>query len=206
MDSLRLEVSNYGIDIICIAETWFNSNSGNAEINGYKLYRCDRETSRGGGVCVYVKDTILSSESQLIEAYESFEAIWLDIKVENERLLVGCVYRSPSCPLDSGADFRSCFGCIDKARKDNVIDGLLIIGDFNFPTIQWDETGAAHICRTEEEADYDVAKSDSLFVDAVYDNYFHQFLHIPTFQMEPGVTTSVLDLVLSESDIFYLPP
>ena len=54
--------SNEYPNIISLTETWVDTSSKHllAEINipGYNLHKYDRKGKRGGGVAIYIKDTI----------------------------------------------------------------------------------------------------------------------------------------------------
>lgn len=41
--------------IICLSETWFNVNCV-CNLSGYKLFYKNRETTRGGGVAIYIRN------------------------------------------------------------------------------------------------------------------------------------------------------
>jgi hypothetical protein len=49
-----------------IVETWFNNKRLDSDfnLNGFILFRRDRMRSKGGGLCVYVRDSISSSVDQ----------------------------------------------------------------------------------------------------------------------------------------------
>ena len=60
-----------------ITESWANNDITNAELGleGYVMFRKDRIGRRGGGVLLYVKDTIPAYEVQLQEKADCNEAI-----------------------------------------------------------------------------------------------------------------------------------
>ena len=63
----------------------------------YNLYRKDRVNFRhGGGVCIYIKNcykTYEVLESDLGFTDTSIETVWCGCIINNEKLLVGCIYR-----------------------------------------------------------------------------------------------------------------
>jgi hypothetical protein len=83
-------------DVVCITETWFKAES-DVNINGYNIFRLDRVT-HGGGVCIYIKNTIMSNESNVARLNET------DIEqisnrygcFDKQKLLIGCIYRPPN--------------------------------------------------------------------------------------------------------------
>ena len=57
---LNIMVDDIKSDIIGITESWANNDITNAELGleGYVMFRKDRIGRRGGGVLLYIKDTI----------------------------------------------------------------------------------------------------------------------------------------------------
>jgi len=100
IDEFRSNFENSNVDIICISETWFSTSTSEnlIKLNGYKLFRSDRET-HAGGVAIYVKlgiqcKLILSSPADF-----NLEFIFLEVRNRSENILVGCVYRR-NCRVD----------------------------------------------------------------------------------------------------------
>ena len=61
--------------IIGITESWAN-NDAELGLEGYVMFRKDRMGRRGGGVLLYIKETIPAYEVQLQEEADCKEAIW----------------------------------------------------------------------------------------------------------------------------------
>ena len=63
---------------IGITESWANNDITDAELGleGYVMFRKDRMGRRGGGVLLYIKETIPAYEVQLQEEADCKEAIW----------------------------------------------------------------------------------------------------------------------------------
>ena len=64
MEELEDKVDGEEYDIVAVSETWFKEESNwRTGLEGYKVYRCDRKERRGGGgVAIWVKDSIASRE------------------------------------------------------------------------------------------------------------------------------------------------
>ena len=64
--------------IIGITESWSNNDITDADLGleGYAMFRKDRMERRGGGVLLYIKDTIPAYEVQLQEEADCNEGIW----------------------------------------------------------------------------------------------------------------------------------
>ena len=58
-EELEAIIQQDSYDLVAIAETWWdNSHDWHAVMNGYRLFRKDRPTRRGGGVALYVKEQL----------------------------------------------------------------------------------------------------------------------------------------------------
>ena len=65
-------------------------------LTGYVMFRKDRIGRRGGGVILYVKESIQAYEIKLEREADSDEAVWCKIVSGNSKLTIGLVYRSPN--------------------------------------------------------------------------------------------------------------
>nr|XP_047135571.1 uncharacterized protein LOC124812703 [Hydra vulgaris] len=136
LNEVIAEIEISSPDIIFITETWWNDTSATI-IPGYNLYRRDRMNSRGGGVCIYVNDLIDSFEVSN-EPYnnKNIEQIWCTIKMSNESILCGCIYRPGS---DDLVNFQNVINSIKESynyfSKTKIYTEVLICGDFNFPSL-----------------------------------------------------------------------
>ncbi|RMC14066.1 hypothetical protein DUI87_09153 [Hirundo rustica rustica] len=58
-EEMEAMVQQQSCDVVAVTETWWDdSNSWSTALNGYKLFRRDRQGRRGGGVAVYIKQTL----------------------------------------------------------------------------------------------------------------------------------------------------
>ena len=78
--------------ILGITESWANNDITDAELGleGYVMFRKDRMGRRGGGVLLYIKETIPAYEVQLQEA------IWCKLVTGHTTVTIGVVYRCPN--------------------------------------------------------------------------------------------------------------
>jgi hypothetical protein len=188
LDEFKAVVDTYNPKIIAVSETWFKSNSVVA-MPGYRVYRRDRNDGRrGGGVCLFIENSINSYE--LNDAgfnLSRVEQIWSVVYFGLDKYLVGCLYR-PSDFTDMN-DFDMVF----KQARDYVdkkgFKDVLIMGDFNFPLIQWSNGSIASI------------KNDTgiehRFLETLRDTFLYQHVSIPTFQMSNEVASNILDLIFT---------
>ncbi|XP_075155471.1 uncharacterized protein LOC142228831 [Haematobia irritans] len=95
MDEFREIFQSSNIDIICVSETWFHVNISNDiyELEGYKLFRADRE-SNAGGVCMYLRNEMRGNLKLKSECSSPIEYLFLEVYPENgDKILIGTVYR-----------------------------------------------------------------------------------------------------------------
>ncbi|KAJ7414527.1 hypothetical protein BTVI_40948 [Pitangus sulphuratus] len=84
-------------DVVAITETWWDdSHDWSAAMDGYKLFRKDRQGRRGGGVALYVRDSLGSAELEV--SNNKVECLWIRIRGKANRadILVGVCYRPPN--------------------------------------------------------------------------------------------------------------
>ena len=76
-NELDIMVDEIKPHIICITESWANNEITDAELGleGYVMFRKDRMGKRGGGVLLYIRETIPAYEVQLQEEADCNEAI-----------------------------------------------------------------------------------------------------------------------------------
>ena len=65
------------------------------------MFRKDRMGRRGGGVLLYVKDTIPAYEIQLREEADYKEAIWCKLVTGHKTVTMGVVYCCPNITKES---------------------------------------------------------------------------------------------------------
>ena len=90
----RTEEECRGYDLVAITETWWDHcHEWNAAMDGYKLFRKDRQGRRGGGVALYVKECFEVTE--LMTGDDKVESLWVKIRGRADKadILVGVCYR-----------------------------------------------------------------------------------------------------------------
>ena len=134
--------------------------------------RSDTRQGIGGGLLVYIKQghTVLSHDCTI----DFNQYLHFSVKTNNETTNIFLVYKSPNC-----SNYNN-----DKLIEliSSMPDNSIVIGDFNYPKINWSENIAADT----------VSQS---FLDICNENNFNQFVTFPTH-----VKNNVLDLVLSNND------
>lgn len=180
LDELELYVRDENLDIVGITETWLTASvlSSEVSIEGYTLLRKDRNDAnktRGGGVALYINDEITIVERE--DLYEQLfpESVWCTVISKKEKTLIGVCYRAPDS-LNINDD--ALYLLINRASRDNVV----IMGDFNFPELKWDNMNNMI--------------ENHPFINCLNDNFLEQIVR------EPTRAKNFLDLILSSDANF----
>ena len=145
-------------------------------MTGYVMFRKDRLGRRGGGVILYIKESIQAYEIKLEKEAECEEAVWCNIVTGKSTLTVGLVYRSPSISMEENEK-------IHNAIKEVSKRDCIIMGDFNHVHIQWTSLQST-------------GREDQEFLNLVQDSFLSQ--HV----LEATRSENVLDIVLSSQKEF----
>ena len=110
-NELNIMVEDIDSHIIGITESWANTDITDAELGltGYVMFRRDRIGRRGGGVVLYVKESIQVYEIKLEREADYDEAIWYKIVSGNSKLTIGLVYRSPNINEEDNTKNTKCY-------------------------------------------------------------------------------------------------
>ena len=88
--------------LICLCETFLSDDITDPEvylvyqIPGYSISRCDRVNRIGGGVCIYVKDSI---SSETCVSFSNSTCELLILKLVEPELIIILLYRPLSCTI-----------------------------------------------------------------------------------------------------------
>ena len=177
-DELNIMVDDIKPHIIGITESWANNDITDAELGleGYAMFRKDRMGRRGGGVLLYIKDTIPAYEVQLQEEADCNEAIWCKLVTGHTTVTIGVVYRCPNITKQNNEKIHNAISEVSKGD-------CIIMGDFNHGNIKWDSLQSTGV-------------EDQRFLCLVQDNFLTQ--HV----LEPTRAARVLDIVLSSQKEF----
>ena len=126
-------------------------------MDGYKLFRKDRQGRRGGGVALCVKECFEVTE--LMTGDNKVESLWVKIRGRADKadILVGVCYRPPN--QDEETDELFYEQLAEAARS----PALVLMGDFNFADICWE---------------YNLAqkKQSRRFLECMEDNFLMQMM------------------------------
>lgn len=135
LSNLYVESFNINHQVLVFTETWLNNNFLSTEIlcNKFNIFRRDRETY-GGGVLIAVANS-LYAERVNIDSFVDIEFIAVVIKLKHKRFLVTCSYIPPSSPQSLYIQHAEAIKHI--AQFSNELDTLIVMGDFNLPSLSW---------------------------------------------------------------------
>ena len=158
---LSAYISVHKFDIICLSETYLNSeipsNDENLEIAGYNLVREDHPSnSKRGGVCVYYKSSL---PFRVINVKYLQESISFELRIGGKCCKFSCLYRSPSQTQDEFETFLKNFELtLDKIPENNPFM-TVVLGNFNAKCNNWCK---ADITSLEDSMMNTIASSFSL--------------------------------------------
>ena len=113
----------------------FKNTIPNEVINivGYHLYRRDRINRMHGGVCMFIKDSIISQELTELQSDENV-VLWLNARPRRlprgfSSIIIGVVYHPPGADNKSMRDYMR--DCLTKFQALHPNCGVIVAGDFN---------------------------------------------------------------------------
>ena len=134
------------------------------------MFRKDRIGRMGGGVLLYIKETIPAYEVQLQEEADCNEAIWCKLVTGHTTVTIGVVYRCPNMTKQKNDKIHNAISEVSKGD-------CIIMGDFNHGNIKW---GTLQSTGVENQT----------CLCLVQDNFLTQ--HV----LEPTRAARILDIVL----------
>ena len=132
-------ISNYKVDILCLSETFLNSDiscdDNNLQLPGFDLIRADHPSNtKRGGVCIYYRNFL---PLKLINIHYLNECVTFEIKLGDKICNFVSLYRSPNQSEDDFENFSNHFELtLDAVLVTNpflIVD----IGDFNAKSSNW---------------------------------------------------------------------
>ena len=159
-------------------------------------FNCDMcgLVEQGRGIAVYVRDGIKAHEVACYGPYR--DQLWLRLVFENQDVLIGVIYRSPSLSLEDTVP--EIIFALAEATKENP-PYLIVCGDFNIKHIDW----------KLERCLPGATPPTAAFLQGVQDCMLFQHIFECT-RFREGQNPQVLDLVFSNDesiidDISFLP-
>ena len=159
-------------DVFCITESWLSDSIYNEEVlpHGYVIYRRDRPgPTRGGGVFIAVSQRI---SSKLIFISPTIEMIAIEL-ILHRHMIICCIYIPPQSSENYITDV------IESLHQLPPNLQLIILGDFNFPEIEWETLNSS-------------SSSGSLLCDHLFSLNLIQLIDEPTH-----IQGNILDVIIT---------
>ena len=183
IDEIRILVKELGIQILAINETKLDNTIDDnlVDIDGYTIKRCDRDRN-GGGVAVYLKDTLLDKYTVREDVPKSFlELLCVEVKpVRAAPFLVMAWYRPPNVTADTFDLLENCLQFLDREDKE-----IILLGDTSCDIL-------AKYSKTGHASTIDDLPAHSLHLLEIYNLFgLHQLIESPS--RETLTTTTLID-------------
>ena len=183
----RFCTDSYKPKVISITEVkhkhkW-NVQLSELNIDGYDLFSNDL-SDNNRGILTYVSKDVACKQIYAENTFQEY--VWLEITVQNNfKLYIGTFYRSPSSSPDNDEIL---LGSITKLCS-TFMGHVILLGDFNWPDIDWSNYTASHRYSTEAK-----------FLDILHKNFLLQHVNKPT-RARGTDTPNILDLVISDGTV-----
>ena len=193
MNDFRALIETNNPDVFCVTETWF-TNESDVNVNGYNIYRKDRSNGKkGGGVSIYTRNSMQTFDVNDQDLNnQSIEQVWICINCNEEKILVGCMYRPPDSSQLVNDQIISSINAAKAVIDKKLYTSVVIIGDFNYNTLKWD--------MEIDQCDNVISSQDNQFLDCIENSFLIQCIVKPTFQRKSGEEKNILDLVIVDDE------
>ena len=184
-------IENEQPDIVCLTEIipkrfMLAVQKVELEMDGYDCFCKIEEENAERGVLIYVKKNLGAQDISFKDQYQVMDTIWVEILLKGgDKLLIGCVYRSPSNTKDKNDELYKHIKFAMGGRTH-----MLLTGDFNHPEIDWEnETSPA----SENH------KATIFMESVVRENFLYQHVKNPThYRAEQSPT--LIDLIFTNEE------
>lgn len=196
LHTLYTNVISSTYDIIILTETWLCSNISDSEYidSRYQVFRMDRDRSAsgrrdGGGVLVAVSRTLCAAALALpatdVPLPPLVDQLMVQLNIRKRKLIICAVYIPPKQNYET---YRAYFDVLHDAVHDSDTD-LYIIGDFNLPSLQWENKGIF----TEPIINSDITPTHRYLIN------FMSSLDCVQLNSLKNKTNNILDLCISNN-------
>lgn len=135
-------ITDYNHDIAGVTETWLRPDfdAATVTIDGFNLIREDRVVRRGGGVGIYIKNSI---KFKIVSSgcLDFVEYIWVELILNSKNILLGVLYRPPRSNLESFFDY------FEESLSNfyTTYDNIICCGDFNINLLNINRNNAKQL-------------------------------------------------------------
>ncbi|XP_071160777.1 uncharacterized protein [Mytilus edulis] len=154
-------------------------NKSELALEGYDIFPENFPPNNGRGIIMYIKQELQAVEITFNHDFKEFTCAKINL-MNNDKLLVGCIYKSPSSTEENHRLLNELL--LKISNLEEKYTHILLTGDFNFPSINW-ETWSAKDSISEN------------FLECIRDCFFQQMVDQPTryrINQEPSLLYLVL--------------
>ena len=85
-------------DAFLLSETWLKKHSPTPTLHGYNLERTDRTRKKGGGVCIFIRNTCCYRRLPDLETEngDCMESCFIEIQTGTSKMILGSIYQPPN--------------------------------------------------------------------------------------------------------------
>ena len=119
---------------LCFCETFLTDEIPDSElmIPDFTITRCDRRQRMGGGVCMYVKNSV---NFTTCVSYFNSTCELLIVRLHDPSLIIVLIYRPPSCSTENFDDIiNQVYQFIYSLAT--PLPNIIMLGDFNLPDVK----------------------------------------------------------------------
>ena len=176
-------------DVFCITETFpknvlLKIEECKIQIDGYYCFSNINNSNCHRSVAIYTK-RYLNAKSYFTKVKDFQEHACCKVEMSHKTSLhILCLYRSPNSSFENNKLLNQLI-----LNTSLIVGKLLILGDFNFPTINWDNLSTPHLsnhCASE-------------FLAATQDAFLFQYVQSPT-HTRPNQKPTLIDLIFPQDD------
>ena len=128
-------VDHYHQKSIGITESWCSEDIQDAEIklNNHSIHRGDKQSGKGGGVILYMLNSLRSLPCSALNSLEINDSVWCTITLSNNDLLLAeLIYRSPNSSFSNTDKLIQTLSNLQQLQRHTH---LLLMGTLTFPTL-----------------------------------------------------------------------
>ena len=171
VDELSVIANINDIDIICITETWLTDTipDSTVSLQNFNMFRNDRTSSVGGGVCAYINSKI--KVRRIYDFENSFiESLWMSVRPNRlprsiPVLLLAVIYHSTSRDATENCKlYNHIQGNVDLFLLNHPDALVMICGDFNPVSTGFNANRIKQILRTRKSDKAWVTQSLKLLI------------------------------------------
>ena len=138
VDELSVIAKVNDVDIICITESWLTDLilDSTCSLTNFNLFRNDRKSTVGGGVCVYINSRMRARRIYDFENF-SIESLWISVRPDwlprsISVILIANIYHSTSRNVEDNLElYNHVQSNVDLFLLDHPDALVMICGDFN---------------------------------------------------------------------------